>query len=133
MVDNKTAGRFSASSRWISSTFSSQRYGTNYRVLKTPLSIADNAKFKIKTPAKDTYKVYARWPADSGYNPRTHFLIRAASGWKSKVVNQRQNGGKWVYLGQYVLNAGDSYRIQVSSRSGYKGYIIADAVMIKRA
>lgn len=133
VVDNKTAGRFYASSRWISSTFSSQRYGTDYRVLKTPLSITDNAKFKIKTPAKDTYKVYARWPADSGYNPRTRFLIRTASGWKSRFVNQRQNGGKWVYLGQYVLNAGDSYRIQVSSRSGYKGYIIADAVMIKRA
>lgn len=133
VVDNKTTGRFSASSRWISSTFSSQRYGTDYRVLKTPLSIADNAKFKIKTPARAGYKVWARWPSDSGYNDRTRFLIQTVDGWKAKTVNQRQNGGTWVYLGKYTLAAGDSYRIQVSSKSLGKGYIIADAVLIKRA
>ena len=49
-----------------------------------------------------------------------------------KTVNQRRNGGKWVLLGRYTLNAGDSYRVQVASRSSGRGYIIADAVKVVR-
>ncbi len=129
-VDNGTSGRFSASSRWISSSYSSQRYGKNYRVLKKPLSFSDNARFKIKTPKNGSYRVYARWPADSGYNNRTWFRIKTTSGWKLRSVNQRQNGGKWVLLGTYNLARGDSYRIKVSSRTSGTGYIIADAIKI---
>lgn len=132
VVDNSTGGRFAASSKWISSNYSSQRYGKNYRVLKKSGSTSANAKFKIKTPAKGSYRVMARWPADSGYNNRTRFFIRTSGGWKIKVVNQRKDGGKWVYLGTYKLDAGDSYRIQVSRRSAGTGFIIADAVKIRR-
>jgi len=130
VVDNMTSGRFSASSRWISSSYSSQRYGSNYRALQKPLSVSDNAKFKIKVPSKGTYGVYAWWPANSGYNARTRFFIRTAGGWVRKVVDQRTNGGKWVLLGNYTLGTGDKYWVQVSSSSPGAGYIIADAVRI---
>lgn len=133
VVDNTTSGRFSASSKWISSDYSSQRYGSNYRVLKRPGSTSINAKYKIKTPAKASYRVLAHWPADPGYNNRTRFRIKTPGGWKTKVVNQRKNGGQWVSLGTYTLAAADSYRIQVSSQSSGTGYIIADAVKIVRA
>ena len=132
IVDNSNSNRFQASGRWIGSSWSSQKYGRNYRVLKRPLSVSDSARFKIRTPAKDSYRVLARWPSDSGYNNRTRFWVKASSGWKLKTVNQRWNGGKWVSLGTYTLNAGDSYRIQVASRSAGKGYIIADAVKVVR-
>ncbi len=132
-VDNATPGRFTASSRWVKSEYHQDAsYGSSQRVLKTPLDFGDNAKFKIKTPAQDTYTVYARWPADPGYNWRTTFFIRGVNGWHSKVVNQRQNGGQWVNLGNYVLAAGDSNKIQVSSKSSGAGFIVADAVMIVR-
>jgi len=129
-VDNNTSGRFSASSRWIWSSWDSQRYGRNYRVLKKPLSFSDNAKYKIRTPSKGSYKVWARWPADVGYNDRTRFFVKTTSGWKVRRVNQRANGGKWVLLGTYTLGQGDSYRIVVSSKSSGKGYIVADAIRI---
>ena len=133
IVDNANSNRFQASGRWIFSNWSPQRYGRNYRVIKKPLSVSDSARFKIKTPAKGSYKVLARWPSDSGYNNQTRFWVKASSGWKLKTVNQRQNGGKWVSLGIYTLNAGDSYRIQVASRSAdRRGYIIADAVKVVR-
>lgn len=132
VVDNATSGRFKASSRWISSSFSPQRYGKNYRVLKKPLSFNDNARFKIKTPSKGSYRVWARWPADAGYNNRTRFFVKTTSGWKGKVVNQRQNGGKWVLLGTYTLSHADSYRVQISSKSSGTGFIIADAIRIVR-
>jgi cell wall-associated NlpC family hydrolase len=130
VVDNTTQGRFSASSDWVTSNYSSQRYGANYRALKKPGSTSVNARYKIKTPAKASYRVFARWPANSGYNNRTRFSIKTSGGWKSKVVNQRQNGGKWVSLGTYSLDAGDSYRVRVSSKSSGTGFIIADAVKV---
>jgi len=134
VVDNSTSGRFSASSKWISSNYHPlTNYGASNRVLKRPGSTSTNAKYKIKTPAKASYRVLAYWPSDSGYNNRARFYIKTPSGWKAKIVNQRRNGGKWVYLGLYTLDAGDSYRIQISSKSGGTGYIIADAVKIVRA
>ena len=132
IVDNASP-RFSASGRWISSTFrQAQSYGSNYRVLRTPLSFPDNARFKLRAPARDKYSVYARWPADPGYNYRTTFLIQGINGSNKVVRTQRANGGKWVLLGNYTFPAGDSFKVQVSSRSPVKGYIVADAVKIVR-
>jgi hypothetical protein len=130
VVDNTSGGRFKASSRWVVSDWSPQRYGANYRVLKKPLSKMENAAFKVKTPKKGPYAVYARWPADPGYNDKTRFRIKTAGGWVRRTVDQRQSGGRWVSLGVHTLEAGDGFKIQVSSKSSGKGYIIADAVMI---
>jgi hypothetical protein len=133
VVDNATSGRFRASDRWILSSYhSATDYGKNYRVLKRPLAVSDNAEYKIKTPAKDSYAVYGWWPTDAGYNWRTTFKIQTASGWVNKTVSQQTNGGRWVSLGTHVLGAGDSYRVEVSSKSPGKGYIIADAIKVVR-
>lgn len=132
-VDNATPGRFYASGRWVKSTFhQGTSFGSDYRVLKAPLSFANNAKFRVRAPAKDRYTVYARWPADPGYNPRTTFLIQGTNGWNRVVRNQRTNGGRWVSLGNYTFPKSDAYRVQVSSRTTGKGFIIADAVKIVR-
>ena len=130
-VDNETVGRFSAGSNWGTSSYSAQRYGTSYRVLK-PGRTFNPASFKIKVPAKGNYDVYGWWPANTGYNDRTRFRVYTASGWVNKDVSQRTNGGKWVLLGRYALNAGDAYWAQVSNLSSGAGFIIADAVKIVR-
>ena len=133
VVDNSTPGRFRASERWTSSTsHAADNRGADHRVLKRPLSVSENAAYKISTPARDSYAVYGWWPSDSDYNSRTIFKIRTAGGWVNRVVNQRINGGRWIYLGTYSLRAGDSYRIQVSSKSSGNGRIVADAVKIAR-
>ena len=131
-VDNATAGRFLAGSNWATSSYSAQRYGANYRALK-PGPTFNPASFKIKVPARGAYDVYGWWPADTGYNDRTRFRIYTANGWANKDVSQRTNGGKWVLLGRYTLNAGDAHWVQVSNQSAGTGYIIANAVRIVRA
>lgn len=130
VVDNRTAGRFRASSRWVNSNYSSQRYGENYRVLKKPSRTAGNAKFRIRVPSAGRYVVQARWPALNGYNTATTYKIRTANGWVQKQVDQSRRGGRWVSLGVYDLAAGDAWWVQVSPTSRRKGYIIADAVRI---
>ena len=130
IVDNATAGRFSASDQWVSSNYSSQRYGPDYRILETPGSTTTYAKYKIKRPVKGPYTVYARWPSNSGYNAHTRYRIKTSGGWTVREVDQRQNGGVWHSLGTHTLYAGDSQIIEISSYSSGAGYIIADAVKV---
>lgn len=133
VVDNSTRGRFRASRRWIRSTWKdSQSHGVGHRALRGPLSVNDSAKFKIAIPARGNYAVFAKFPADPGYNNATVYKVRTARGWVARKVNQRRNGGRWVRLGVYEMLAGDNWWIQVSSKSSGTGYIIADAVRIVR-
>lgn len=129
VVDNASK-RFSASGGWKTSSWSDQKAGKNYRYAR-PRSVNDNAWFKVKVPRTKRYTVFARWPATNGYNASTTFGVRTTSGFERKRVNQRKNGGKWVRLGTFKLKAGDQRRIFVSRRSKSKGYIIADAVMVR--
>jgi N-acetyl-anhydromuramyl-L-alanine amidase AmpD len=130
VVDN-ASNRFRASSAWDTNTWNSQKYGKNYRATK-PRNVKDTARFKVRIPKRGKYRIYARWPASSGYNSRTRFKIYTAGGWKIRGVNQRKNGGRWVRLGTYTMRAGDRPWVRVLRRSSGKGYIIADAVMIRR-
>jgi len=129
-VDNSTAGRFSASSSWIRSSWDPQHLGPNYRVLKRPAAAAGNAKWKVKIPARGLYTVYARWPADPGYTGRATFRISTPSGIKTKTVSERINGGQFVKLGTYTMAAGDGWKVSLSSQSSSNGYIVADAVKV---
>lgn len=129
VVDNSSP-RFSASSDWISSDYSSDGYGSDYRVLQKPSKEARPARYKVSIPKSGDYAVYAWWPANSGYNNRARYEVRTTSGWKTKTVSQRANGGKWNLLGAYAMSAGDRTCVQVNSESSGTGYIIADAVKV---
>jgi thermitase len=130
VVDNDSA-RFNASGNWGLSSWNREKAGRNYRVTR-PAKVTDSAKFKVKVPSTTYYDVYAWWPDYPKFNNRTRYVIRTTSGWKAKTVNQRRNGGRWNKLGTYRLAAGDEPYIQVVRRSAGSGYIIADAILIKR-
>ena len=129
VVDNSNAGRFSASSSWGRSSYSPDRYGRNYRFAR-PGAGQDPAMFRIRVPSTGRYTVYARWPANAGYNRRSRVGIRTPGGYVWSTVNQRINGGQWVRIGTYRMGAGDRWRVKISRRSSARGYIIADAVKV---
>lgn len=130
IIDN-TSPRFTASPNWKASSWSSQRYGKNYRYT-SPKNKKEFAKFKVKIPKRARYNVFARWPANSGYNSRARFQVRTVNGWKTRVVSQRKRGGKWVKLGEFKMAGRDRVGVRIARRTSGKGYIIADAVMVKR-
>lgn len=131
VVDNATKGRFSASRAWGYSHWSDQKYGRNYRFAK-PAGKQDPASFKVRVPRTARYVVYARWPANQGYNGRVRVGVRTTSGWRWMHVDQRRNGGRWVRLGVFRLGAGDQWRVRITRQSSSQGYIIADAVKVVR-
>lgn len=129
VVDNSTAGRFSASGNWGWSNWNRQRYGSNYRYT-THRSVTDLASYKFRIPANGNYSFYAWYPADRGYNSHTPIRIHTSSGWRWVYANQTGNGGRWVYLGTFPMNAGDNWNVQVSRWIWTQGYIVADAFKV---
>lgn len=140
MVDNASP-RFRALKRfWGTSTYSSQKVGKNYRFAnpapragRAPTARHGAALWKIKIPKRGRYEVFARWPANSGYNYRSVFWILTTNGWARRAVNQRKNGGRWVRLGTFPMAAGDRFSVRLHRRTGAKGYLIADAVFVREA
>lgn len=131
IVDNATAGRFTASANWGVSTYSAQRYGADYRYA-TPLAASDAAWFKFNIPSSGNYEVSVWYPANAGYNAATPFVISTSSGNVTVNVNQQVNGGTWVTLGTYSFNAGDYNAVGVSRWTSGTGYVLADAVKLVR-
>ncbi|AXO35026.1 glycoside hydrolase domain-containing protein [Micromonospora sp. B006] len=130
-VDNGTAGGFTAGAAWGTSAYSGQRYGTDYR-FATPTAASDVAWYRATLPVTGSYEVSVWYPADSGYNDRTPYLVVTTTGNRTVAVDQRAGGGRWVSLGVFTLAAGTGDKVGVSRWSAGTGYVVADAVRITR-
>ncbi|GAB3622601.1 hypothetical protein GCM10027418_06830 [Mariniluteicoccus endophyticus] len=130
-VDNTTAGRFSASDNWGTSSYSDQKFGENYRFAQ-PKEISDPAWYKFAVPAAGKYRVDARYPSGTGYNSAAPYLISTTSGMKTIAVDQTTGGGAWKTLGTFALAAGDQNIVGVSRWTRSAGLILADAVRLTR-
>ncbi|HEX6681901.1 MAG TPA: N-acetylmuramoyl-L-alanine amidase [Candidatus Limnocylindrales bacterium] len=126
-VDNLTAGRFTASTNWGTSTFSTQRFGADYR-FANPVLASDPAWFKVNIPAAGNHRVDVWHAADPGYCSSAPHIVVTASGNQSVNVDQRSGGGAWKSLGTFNLAAGDYNLVGVSRWTSATGYVIADAV-----
>ncbi|MDP9867810.1 MULTISPECIES: golvesin C-terminal-like domain-containing protein [Streptosporangium] len=130
-VDNTTAGKFTASANWGTSTYSGQRYGTDYR-FADPVAASDPAWYRAAIPSAGTYRVEAWYPADPGYNSSAPYIVATSGGNQTVYVDQRSGGGGWRNIGTFSLNAGDYNVVGVSRWTSGVGYVIADAVRITR-
>jgi cell wall-associated NlpC family hydrolase len=130
VVDNASPGDFSERGWKESAGGKAQYYGKDYSHVG-PSRVGHPARFRVKIPATDHYTVYARWPAAKRNNAATRFGVSTTSGIKWIKVNQREDGGMWVRLGAYEMEAGNDYAVQVS---GYRatGRVVADSVMVVR-
>ncbi len=61
-------------------------------------AVSDAAWYRVNIPTRGMYDVYAWWPANSGYNNRTPYVISTTTGNKTVHVDQRYNGGKWNHF-----------------------------------
>lgn len=130
LVDNTTPDRFDGPG-WKKSDYSPNFIGKNYRYTK-PTRRGEPASYRVKIPETATYTVFARWPANGGYNPSARVSVETTSGTEARRVNQTKNGGEWMRIGAYPLRRGDDYIIRIASHSPKPGYIIADAVKVVR-
>ncbi|MFJ2031829.1 N-acetylmuramoyl-L-alanine amidase [Streptosporangium sp. NPDC087985] len=131
IVDNGTAGKFTASANWGTSSYSGQRYGADYR-FASPVSLSDTAWYRATIPSAGSYRVEVWYPADPGYNSAAPYIVATSGGNTSVYVDQRTGGGTWRSIGTFTLNAGDYNVVGVSRWTSGTGLVIADAVRITR-
>ncbi|MCP2327092.1 N-acetylmuramoyl-L-alanine amidase [Hamadaea flava] len=131
IVDNTTSGRFTASANWATSTYSTQRYGADYRYAD-PVLASDAAWFKVNIPEAGNYKVEVWHPGVAGYNTATPHVIVTSSGNQTVTIDQSTGGGAWRSLGTFAMAAGDYNAVGVSRWTSAAGYVIADAVRVTR-
>ena len=122
VVDNATPGRFEAPS-WAARTDDAQSFGGAHLHLRRWCSRA----LQGRDPGDRLYSVYAWWPARASNSAAARFGVSTTSGVKWTEVDQRKDGGMWVKLGAYEMEAGDSYAIQISGSSEAAGDVVADA------
>jgi len=96
------------------------------------VAASDPAWYKVNIPSTGAYKVDAWYPDDPGYNASTPYVIVTSSGNQTVTVNQQTGGGAWKNLGTFNLSAGDYNVVGVSRWTGGSGYVIADAIRVRK-
>jgi cell wall-associated NlpC family hydrolase len=131
VVDNATEDRFGSDGAWGTSSYGRGVHGEDYRFAR-PAENSEPARFKVEIPEDGDYAVYARWPKVKGLNASVPIGVATASGVEWTRVNQQRNGGRWVKLGVYSMEAGDDYSILLSRETSGTEYVGADAVKVER-
>lgn len=127
VVDDTSDKRFAASG-WRRGATNDLAHGGSYA---TPGADAGDARFKLRVPTTNDYAIYAWWPDRLANNTAARFGVRTSSGTKWTRVNQARDGGYWVQIGTYHLEAGDYYAVRLSPEEG-EGQAVADAVALVR-
>jgi len=131
VVDNAEKDRFKISSGWGTSSYGRGVYEEDYSFAR-PGKEPGTAQFKVEIPEDGEYAVYARWPRVKGLNAETPFGVKTASGVEWTKVNQRQDGGRWVKIGVFDMQADDDYSVFVSWETDGEDYVGADAIKVEQ-
>jgi hypothetical protein len=128
VVDNTSADRFDAPG-WDQGLSDGLAHGGSYASAGT--TATEDARFKLKVPTSGDYTLYAWWPTRRGNAAAAHFGVNTAHGTKWTEVDQTRDGGFWVEIGTYEMNAGDGYVVRLLPDGG-PGDVVADAVALVR-
>jgi hypothetical protein len=128
VLDNADEGRFEAPGWEVRS--GGVHYAGDYAYLGPSEGEAAPARFEVDVPERGLYTVYARWPAAEGNATAARFGVSTASGTEWTEVDQRVDGGMWVRLGAYEMEAGGRNAVQVAPPSEGDGAVVADAVVV---
>lgn len=126
-VDNRDTN-FSVSGAWGTSTFTAGYYGSDYRHA-SPGSGSRAATWAFTIPQAGDYEIRAQWTAFSNRSPAAPYTILnngAIIG--IQAADQTADGGHFISLGSFILEAGS---LQVRLHDSADGYVIADAVQIE--
>ncbi|MGB3633612.1 MAG: NlpC/P60 family protein, partial [Rubrobacteraceae bacterium] len=93
---------------------------------------AKSVQYKTKIPATDVYTVFAWWPQNAGKQAKARFGISTTSGTKWSEVDQSEDGGYWVPIGEHEMKKGKRFSVTIERGSGGKGRPIADTIALVR-
>ncbi|NOU62556.1 hypothetical protein GC096_00660 [Paenibacillus sp. LMG 31461] len=127
LVDNSDSTKVTKTGTWTASSFSPQKYGTDYLHDGNAGKGSMSVTFTPAIVSSNTYDVYMWWNADTNRAINVPVTVNHAGGTYSTTVNQQANGGQWNFIGSYTFHAGTSGNVVISNTST-SGFVIADAV-----
>jgi len=88
----------------------------------------DSFSWTPAIPASGTYDLYARWTASSGNSAAASYTVVHGAGTDVVTVSQQQNGGQWVWLGNYGFEPDAGHRVTLTAAAD--GAVVADAIRL---
>lgn len=132
ILDNTdTLNGVTISGSWISSTYVSGYWGSDYIHDNNTDKGQKSVLFKPVIPSSDYYKVFIRWTSDPGRANNVPVRIAHSGGIKDTVLNQQSRGSEWVFTGMYYFNAGNTGAVLIKNNNTTQ-YVIVDAVRFSR-
>jgi hypothetical protein len=129
--NNSKVAKIELAGTWTSSASIAGYYGSGYWVAQTAQTSAP-ATFWFYLPQAGTRTIDAWWTAGSNRASGAPFIAFNTSGKEvgRRVVNQQQNGSKWVTLGTWNFSAGWN-KVVLSRWADAGKVVIADAVRVR--
>jgi hypothetical protein len=137
VLDNSSTSGISVAGGWKMATVPGGYVGSNYLHDDNTGKNSKAVRFTPTLPTSGRYEVFAWWPGGSAPNggtwssntPFDVFYPGAAGGFVTVLRDQGSQGGTWVSLGTYLLNAGTSSNSSVRVRNDSTGgFVVADAL-----
>lgn len=134
VVDDTSEDGFEAGEGWGAGSYGKGVRESSYRFARAS-SEPSVARFEVEVPESGRYSVYVRWPDVGGLSDSVPVGVQTGSGeFEWTRVNQQKDGGRWVRVGMYDMEAGDSNSVVLSRETGgSEGYVAADAVKVEKA
>lgn len=142
--DDGGAGH-SETGSWTTSTNVSGFYGSGYRWAATSSTETAVSSWSFSVPREARLPVYVWFTSGTDRAPDALYRVHHAAGITEVLVNQtnfthtdyasttntHNEGGRWVYLGEWEFNSSQPAVIELSNQSSAAGaVVIADAVRV---
>ncbi|GEM_PF-3008427 len=129
IIDN-ASGQYTDSGGFATTTNTGTGYGDGvYRYVATSATQTSVARWRPTIPAPGGwYPVYVWYVAASNRVTDATYRVNHSGGATEVRMNQRIDGSRWLWLGEYWFDAGTSGNVELSNKSAQSGVVIADAV-----
>jgi hypothetical protein len=101
--------------------------GVRYRTHPSDVVETATARYTPAIPVADFYPVFAFTPAGADHTLQT-YRVAHSGGITEVVVDHREVGFGWVWLGEYYFEAGSAGYVEITNVSSEAGLVIADAI-----
>ncbi len=126
VVDDGDPGYSETGGPWNAGTSPALGFGGDYRTLHAVAGGA--AVFAPQFRVAGNYYVSVRYAAGGNRSTRTRFTVSRGAVETTFVLDQTQDGSRWLYLGRFYFEPGVTNRVTIAPSGPDDAYVIADAV-----
>jgi N-acetylmuramoyl-L-alanine amidase len=130
VIDNADAA-VTYTGTWTANSSNAKYYGHNasdrYRFASANPTETATARYTANITSTGFYPVYCFTIASTNRVPQT-YRVKHSGGISEIVIDHRDVGNGWIWLGEYYLVAGDGAYVEISNASSVAGVVVADAI-----